>query len=901
MPQFEISVVIPVYNAEAYLEETLASVEAQTLGMDAIQVILVDDGSTDGSPALCEAFRSQYPDNVTLVRQENQGVSAARNTGIEYVQGEYLTFLDSDDTWTPKSFKNALRFFKGEGRDVDVVVGDMVLFEKRKSDHPLAYRFKKKKKGVDRLIALGTAPCDVQSTIGNCFFRTSAIGDHRFDTDLSTSEDTLFVSRILLEKCLYGAAPECVYHYRKRADGTSLSQVATHAKHMQNLEVCERLFASSMEKLGYVHPFIQATALYIINWQLFGTVNEPLSEQASEEWQTAVSDIVDKVNTDVIARARWAVRDKKIRLYKMKFGDDFFRNLVWVDNRRGYFQGRRVISFNVKADCDIYLLEQRGENLHIEGLTDVGFMGIPYQYFVWDRKSDKRYYANLSPYPAKNKYSLAGDLVFAGARFVVDIPLKPDCRYEFWAHLDDEGQELRLSPHFGLFAKFVQTAQHDYCVFGNIVAKHIDEQIRTYRATPQMKVASELRRLREIMSNDKFTVAERLSYSWLRLRAHAHRAFSKKPIWIFADKEWKAGDNAENVYRYAMRSGYKGAKMYFSLETTASDYDAVKAYGHVLDPRTSKYKLKFLLSQIVVSSRTEMSVVNPFGSELVLVKDMLNYSLVYLTHGTLFGDLASMLGRANRPISLFSVSTQMERNALLTESYGYADDEVRLLGMARYDEYGKAHKKKLIAFLPTWRANLAGAVIPGTSEREYVAHFASTDYCKFYTGLINNERLLNAMRQHGFTGEFYVHPAFEKQAGDFKGNDIIRVGEGSADYERVLSDAAILVTDYSGVGFDFGYQRQPLVYCQFDSVFGSGHSYGDESYFDYKEEGFGPVTETLEETVQAIIDYMDNECQVEDVYKNRADAMFGNSDYQNCNRIFDAIVDLSRRKEAQQK
>ena len=154
------------------------------------------------------------------------------------------------------------------------------------------------------------------------------------------------------------------------------------------------------------------------------------------------------------------------------------------------------------------------------------------------------------------------------------------------------------------------------------------------------------------------------------------------------------------------------------------------------------------------------------------------------------------------------------------------------------------------------------------------------------------------MRRYGYTAEFYVHPAFEKQAGDFQGNELVQVGKGSADYERVLSESALMVTDYSGVGFDFGYQRKPVVYSQYDSVFSGGHTYGEDSYFDYDIDGFGPVTRTLEETVDAIIRYMENDCQMEPEYRSRADAMFGFSDYESSKRIFEGARALSERRRA---
>ncbi len=89
-----VSIVLPVYNAEAFLRETLESVFA--LDYEPLEVIVVDDGSTDGSAALAQSFPG-----VRCIRQENRGPAAARNTGIEAAQGEFVAFVDADDIVLP--------------------------------------------------------------------------------------------------------------------------------------------------------------------------------------------------------------------------------------------------------------------------------------------------------------------------------------------------------------------------------------------------------------------------------------------------------------------------------------------------------------------------------------------------------------------------------------------------------------------------------------------------------------------------------------------------------------------------------------------------------------------------------------------------------------------------------
>ncbi|MBR5231669.1 MAG: glycosyltransferase family 2 protein [Clostridia bacterium] len=93
--KYTVSVIIPVYNMEAYLDQCLETVFEQTL--EGIEVLCVDDGSMDGSAQILKSWRQKYPDRMQVIRQENSGAAAARNRGIDAAQGEYVIFMDPDD------------------------------------------------------------------------------------------------------------------------------------------------------------------------------------------------------------------------------------------------------------------------------------------------------------------------------------------------------------------------------------------------------------------------------------------------------------------------------------------------------------------------------------------------------------------------------------------------------------------------------------------------------------------------------------------------------------------------------------------------------------------------------------------------------------------------------------
>jgi glycosyltransferase involved in cell wall biosynthesis len=125
-----ISVIVPVYNTERYLQQSIDSILAQTDVADAantpLEIIAVDDGSTDNSAHLVQQYVQQYP-QVSYLSRENGGIGAARNTGIAAASGEYLAFLDSDDWW-PIDKLSVQAAVLAQQPDVDLVLGHVAQF-----------------------------------------------------------------------------------------------------------------------------------------------------------------------------------------------------------------------------------------------------------------------------------------------------------------------------------------------------------------------------------------------------------------------------------------------------------------------------------------------------------------------------------------------------------------------------------------------------------------------------------------------------------------------------------------------------------------------------------------------------------------------------------------------------
>lgn len=129
------SVILPTYNAALYLSEAIESVFAQ--GLDLLELIIIDDGSTDETP---EVLARQDDDRIHVIRTENQGVAAARNVGLDRVRGRYVAFLDADDRWTPNKLMRSIDLLESEP-SVGAVFSNFVRFDDQGTDFPDQFTF----------------------------------------------------------------------------------------------------------------------------------------------------------------------------------------------------------------------------------------------------------------------------------------------------------------------------------------------------------------------------------------------------------------------------------------------------------------------------------------------------------------------------------------------------------------------------------------------------------------------------------------------------------------------------------------------------------------------------------------------------------------------------------------
>lgn len=182
----KLSIVVPVYNVEEYVEKCLESILSQTF--TDYEVIIIDDGSTDKSGIICDEC-AKKDDRVKVIHQRNQGVSAARNVGLEIATGDYISFIDSDDRIHKDMYEKMLGL--AIDHDIDIVACDYI--QANGNDYrPESDCIRILNRDELLLDAFGI-PSLLLSVCWNKVFSRRCILDSKFDTNLKNYEDTMFL------------------------------------------------------------------------------------------------------------------------------------------------------------------------------------------------------------------------------------------------------------------------------------------------------------------------------------------------------------------------------------------------------------------------------------------------------------------------------------------------------------------------------------------------------------------------------------------------------------------------------------------------------------------------------------------------------------------------------------
>ena len=882
MTCFKFSVIIAIYNTGRYLNDSIGSLLNQTIGFENIQVILINDGSTDNSEEICLMYHKKYYKNIIYVRIEHGGVSRARNVGLKYANGTYINFLDADDKWESEAFRHVLIFFN-MNKKVKIAAGRLLFFEAINSYHPLDYKFYK-----TRVVNL-TEEYNCPHLSGpSTFFKYEIIKGKKFVENVFSGEDTILINNLLLLSPIMGIIREAIYYYRRRADYSSAVQTQGQKVDFyfsQIKSVGQYLIDKSKELYNKIVPFIQFYIGYNVLFRIISPAFKILSKDMFNEYCHIIESQLRQIEDKYILEQKFTSYKIKFLALSKKYNRDVRYEAVLIKEVLIY-SGYAMMNLKYCNYIIVWrFLEIEGNFLHLEGKDD--FWMPREKYFYYCKCGNKTFYPRYYDYSGYDFITMYG-LIQKGRIVKFDIPIQQINEQIIQFYISYSKNNIEIFPSFGAYTH-ITAIKNGYYSQGNYIIKIIKRRINIYKYNERLEQTLENQYCIQLKNIKKENIIE-LRKSHIKSR-DSNKTINNK-IWIINDRKDRAGDNGEYFFRYLMKRKPKGKDIFFAIEKKSNDYLRLKEFNNILDFGSNQYFIYFLKADKIITSVSDSWAINPFGDDQKYIRDLFHFDVIFLQNGIIKDDLSSNLNRINKNFSLFITSSKKEYKSILSSKYFYNRNNIILTGLSRFDNLLEIkniyHQEKLLLIIPTWRTYIKGTRDLVTSKAVYSDGFKNTTFFNFYNNFINDQKLILYLTKYNYTGILCLHPNFSEQNKDFTQNLYFSVN-GLCNFQELLAKASLLITDYSSIFFDFAYLKKPIIYTQFD-IEDYRRYHFPEGYFNYNKDGFGPVCYDLECTINEIIKQIENNCQLKNKYINRINRFFIFFDKNNNNRIYNGII-----------
>ncbi|HDE0450954.1 TPA: CDP-glycerol glycerophosphotransferase family protein, partial [Staphylococcus aureus] len=362
-----------------------------------------------------------------------------------------------------------------------------------------------------------------------------------------------------------------------------------------------------------------------------------------------------------------------------------------------------------------------------------------------------------------------------------------------------------------------------------------------------------------------------------------NKKINNKRIWLFIDRLDKAGDNSEALFDYVYNCK-KEVTPYFLINSSSKDYTRLQEkYGkNIVGFHSKKHHLLMFKAEKLFSSHSEAYINNPFGTiNGKYIRELLDFEFVFLQHGVIQNDLSTLLHKRNKPMDYFVTSAKEERKEII-EKYGFSEKEAILSGLSRFDLLKNKRSKntRTITIMPTWRPNLLNV------DDNL---FLNSTFYKSLIEFLSNSKIQKLANQNNIIINLCLHPRMQERFSKFfdiiPNINIIR----QVNYKETISNTDLLITDVSSIAFDTAYLKKPIIYYHFDIDDIYSFSAYKPGYFNYLEDGFGPVIYDSQDLASEVVKIIKNNYKMRKFYLRRVDTFFEFNDKSNRERIIDLI------------
>lgn len=859
-----VSIITPVYNMQKYLHRSVESVINQSFDKEKIELLLIDDGSTDSSPKLCDQFAEKY-DFIHVFHKENSGPARARNLGIENAKGKYILYLDSDDSITEDTIQSLVSFFDKHYDDVDIVNYMEIPVNENGTKKGIHYRYDYlKHSGVYNL--LDNDNIYISQTNMNIIVKNLFDKNIYFDTNPEfRHEDQKYCIENIMMKDKLGFCDKGEYHYLQHSGSIVHTYFYAYYIFETSTSFWETLFASY--DVGKVPKYIQAMFINDLSWKIKDDILFPYHYE-EPEFKKAVSRIIKllkQVDDDVIIKYPKINEYHAIYFLQMKCEDELrvlngptdfailhsnkilfsFKYITLFVSRLQIKNGRikmlahlRSPIFNVTEKPELYMI--KNDYFNLKEAIDLKFSA--WSYYTTKVCTNRMWGFEIN-IPTENLNSLLFKVKLCGRFYPVTFQ---------FAALTPFNMSYKRNPIFadGLMIKYGQGK----LTFSPAIKEDEKEQNKIL---------------------NKFYLVNGKKFYLLRKAARQFRKLNRK-IWLYYDC---TGVKMDNSYFQFIHDFEKkdGIERYYIIndKIDRSELFTSSQKRHLIDFGSLKHKLYFLSCDKVITAFAERENYIPFdSSQLPHYADFMTFDLIYLQHGVLHAHLPWKYSLDRINVDKEVISTRFEyRN--LTDNYGFTDEHLIKSGMPRYDHIDKnAQADNCILYAPSWRKYLVGMDVNGrwvTTGKKFI----NSDFFKASSEFLSSPRLAEMLEKYDYTFEFKLHPIFERYK-DFYKIDSPRISMAAQGGNEARFK--VFITDFSSYQFDFIYLQRPLIHFMPDyEIFRSGMNDYRELDLSF-EDGIGEFALTSDEALDSLEKLLENNCVPDEKHREKTENFFFEND-----------------------
>lgn len=853
-----------------------------------VKVQIFDICCTQVTRSFADRYLKQAPDRVRYFERKGQSIYQCYNEGLDNSEdSSWINMMRAsacyDGSLLGKIYENAQEF------GVSIVSLAPSQYVNGKTSSQLFYKRR------SCMIELEEDPYCTNFCVDSLFINKNAIGSLRFDVCMDYDAAELFLVQLYEREKRYMImrAPCRVGEY-----------FATDAYNFEP-EYEKAWYTPSIREI-YI-PFLkkkqdsvirQASVVFFTELKFWANGNDRnkavLSREEQEEFYSAVAEMFQLIDDDVLSQYSWT--NKKVlqkfmgmNFLRLKYGDYNMQGsleirddepVIVCGRNRTAVSNLKDVEFNVMAiNYEHGFLKFDGEvaNVYFADHDKISFYALCGNEKIAAERNQIYSYAKYFGIPVKKGYMVQ-----------VRIPeekLRRGLKIKFVAEF--EGTEVFCN----CFFKKIQTHLYDgfkkcYWKFGRFILKY-NRKKAAFCIQPGSAfnhLLSELRFWLEI---------KEIKGIGLRAIYFITKPFYKnRNIWITFDQLFKGGDNGEYFFRYVREHHRDDVDMYYVANPDSREYKELGGKsGNVLRYRSLELLLAVMHAKMIFATRVDVRLYCGFSGYCEsCTRDLFNAEIVCLQHGLTIQKIAQYQNRLFDNLKYYFCVSPYEVDNILKPLYGYTPDMLKLTGAPRYDGL-TGEPKRQILITPTWRRNVTAGTNQKGSNHKYSVNFKHTTYFKIYNTLINDERLIACAKKTNYKLIYLIHPILSPQVDDFDKNEFVEIDPGiNINYEKVLKESSLMVTDYSGIQFDFAYMRRPLIYYHPDEL----PPQYDPGNLDYNTMGFGPVCKTNDQVVEALCHFMEQDCRLDEMYKDRIEKFFPFDDQNNCQRVYEAAVDFQK-------